>query len=160
LISSLCIVVLVVLLSRVITGTIDPVSLIFNILTNLTLLATLGYVLALLMLSWIKSTVEGEPVLTEQSKRVESFLDFSEERTWLQFGFYMLNLIISVLFITLVIVFRSSLILSANIVASATGLLERGVLILLMFGLDLAYLGLVLVLVGQLYETGKSLRRL
>ncbi|QHS15764.1 hypothetical protein GWK26_00605 [haloarchaeon 3A1-DGR] len=158
--ASLGCIILVVLLSRAISGTIDPVRIIFNIITNITLIATIGYVLVLLTLNGIKSTVEGEPAFTEQETRVVSYFDFDRERIWVQFGKYTVNVIISFSFIALIIVFRSGLVLSTDIVGTATGFQQKSILILVVVGLDLAYLGLVLILVGQLYETVKSLRRL
>lgn len=159
-ISSLCIIILAAIISRLSSDTIDLVGLVLNILTNLTLLAIIGYILALLMLHGIKSTVKGEAAFSDQEERVRSYLNLDRDRMWMRFGAYAVNVILSVAFLTLIIVFRSGLVLSTNILSSATGFVQEILLLFVIIGLDLAYLGLVLILVGQLYETTKSLKRL
>lgn len=159
-IASLGITVFSVMLSRATSGTVDPVSFVYNIISSLSLIAVAAYVIALLILTTIKSTINGEPAFSEQEEKIRKYFNFDSERPVVQFGIYARDVIISSIFIILILGIRSGLVLSTDVIGTANGYLEEFILTLFLFSLDLVYLGLVLILAGQLYETGQSLKKL
>lgn len=159
-VASLGITIFSVVLSRATSGTVDPVSFVYNILSSLSIIAVAAYVIALLILTAIKSTINGEPAFSEQEERIRKYFDFDTERPIVQFGIYARDVIISSLFVILILGIRSGLVLSTDVIGSANGNVQELILTLVLFGLDLVYFGLVLILAGQIYETGQSLKRL
>ena len=159
-VGSLGITIFSVVLSRATSGTVDPVSFVYNILSSLSIIAVAAYVIALLVLTTIKSTINGEPAFSEQEERIRKYFDFDTERPIVQFGIYARDVIISSLFVILILGIRFGLVLSTDIIGSANGNVQELILTLVLFGLDLVYFGLVLILAGQIYETGQSLKRL
>lgn len=157
---SLGIVLIAVFSLRIVSGSFDILQLITNILKNITWIAIVVYVLGIILLSAVRSAVDGEPAFNEPLESLEGRTGISKEHTLVKFSVYMLNALLLVLFIWLIYIFRSEFVLSVDIIGSTSGIIPKIVLGILISGLDLAYLGLVLISVGQIYETGKSIRNL
>ena len=157
---SLCIVLIAVFLFRIISGSFDFFQLVVDVLKNITWIAIVGYVLGIILLNAVKSAVDGEPAFNESLEDLESKTGISKEHGLVKFGVYVLNALLLILFIWLIFVFRSGFVLPVDVIGTTSGIIQKIALGTLIVGLDLSYLGLVLISVGQLYETGKSLRNL
>lgn len=159
LIVSLGLVLFTASLSRLFGDRVELVGLLIKLITNFTAGVVILYMLGLGLLYGVRSTVENEPLSPKTLERTNSIFESVRGTQMFKFGVYVVNALLLTLFLGLLLLFRSILIIPVNSVTIPTNIIEI-LLVFLVAGLDLGYLGIVLLSFGQLYETGKALMQL